>query len=150
MRRKVHYVIEPQYLWGNIAEMARIQDSELLKTLQRGLSYIETEPFASTFRGLFSEINLASDKLGKTYTKRNARPCKIIKEIADGLSQFSTDSDTLGDAYEYLSGRFAAGSGKKAGEFYTPQPISTILSAIVTLDGQEPATGQRAQAATRS
>lgn len=143
MRRKVHYVIEPQYLWGNIAEMARTQDGELLKTLQRGLNYIETESFASTFRGLFSEINLASDKLGKTYAERNAQLCKIIKEIADGLRQFSTDSDTLGDAYEYLIGQFAAGSGKKAGEFYTPQPISTILSAIVTLDGQEPATGRR-------
>lgn len=143
MRRKVHYVIEPQYLWGNIAEMARTQDGDLLKTLQRGLSYIETESFASTFRGLFSEINLASDKLGKTYAERNAQLCKIIKEIANGLRQFSTDSDTLGDAYEYLIGQFAAGSGKKAGEFYTPQPISTILSAIVTLDGQEPATGQR-------
>lgn len=143
MRRKVHYVIEPQFLWGNIAEMARTQDAGLLKTLQRGFSYIETESFASTFRGLFSEINLASDKLGKTYTERNARLCKIIKEIADGLKQFSTDSDTLGDAYEYLIGQFAAGSGKKAGEFYTPQRISDILSAIVALDSQEPATGKR-------
>lgn len=143
MRRKVHYVIEPQFLWGNIVEMARIQDAMLLNTLQEGLSYIETESFASTFRGLFSEINLASDKLGKSYTERNARLCKIIKEIADGLGQFSTDSDTLGDAYEYLIGQFAAGSGKKAGEFYTPQPVSTILSTLVTLDGQDPATGQR-------
>ena len=42
--------------------------------------------------------------------------------------QFSTDADTLGDAYEYLIGQFAAGSGKKAGEFYTPQQISSILS----------------------
>ncbi|MCR3762262.1 type I restriction-modification system subunit M [Pseudomonas aeruginosa] len=143
MRRKVHYVIEPQYLWGNIAEMARTQDAELLHTLQKGFKYIEEESFASTFRGLFSEINLASDKLGKTYSERNARLCKIIAEIAKGLGQFSTDSDTLGDAYEYLIGQFAAGSGKKAGEFYTPQRISDILSAIVTLDSQEPATGKR-------
>jgi type I restriction enzyme M protein len=143
MRRKVHYVIEPHYLWGNIAEMARTQDKELLKILQNGFSYIENESFASTFRGLFSEINLASDKLGKTYFDRNAQLCKIIAEIAKGLTQFSTDSDTLGDAYEYLIGQFAAGSGKKAGEFYTPQPISDILSAIVTLDSQEPAAGQR-------
>jgi type I restriction enzyme M protein len=143
MRRKVHYVIEPQYLWGNIAEMARTQDAELLHTLQKGFDYIENQSFASTFKGLFSEINLASDKLGKVYPERNARLCKIIGEIAKGLAQFSTDSDTLGDAYEYLIGQFAAGSGKKAGEFYTPQRISDILSAIVTLDGQEPATGQR-------
>ena len=143
MRRKMHYVIEPRYLWGNITELARTQNAELLHTLQKGFDYIENESFASTFRGLFSEINLASDKLGKTYPERNTRLCKIISEIAKGLSQFSTDSDTLGDAYEYLIGQFAAGSGKKAGEFYTPQRISSILSAIVTLDGQEPATGKR-------
>ena len=51
--------------------------------------------------------------------------------------------DALGDAYEYLIGQFAAGSGKKAGEFYTPQQISDILSTIVTLDSQEPKTGPR-------
>ena len=143
MRRKVHYVIEPQYLWASIAEMARTQNVKLLNTLQAGFKYIEEESFASVFRGLFSEINLASEKLGKTYGDRNDRLCKIIKELAEGLKQFSTDSDTLGDAYEYLIGQFAAGSGKKAGEFYTPQRISDILSAIVTLDSQEPATGQR-------
>ncbi len=54
MRRKVHYVIEPQYLWGSIAEMARTQDDELLNNLQKGFKYIEEESFASTFRGLFS------------------------------------------------------------------------------------------------
>jgi type I restriction enzyme M protein len=36
--------------------------------------------------------------------------------------------DALGDAYEYLIGQFAAGSGKKAGEFYTPQQISDMCS----------------------
>src|SRR3546814_14606334 len=36
MRRKVHYVIEPQFLWGNVAEMARTQDAMLLNTLQSG------------------------------------------------------------------------------------------------------------------
>jgi len=143
MRRKVHYVIEPQYLWASITEMARTQDVKLLNILQAGFKYIEEESFASVFRGLFSEINLASEKLGKTYGDRNDRLCKIIKELAEGLKQFSTDSDTLGDAYEYLIGQFASGSGKKAGEFYTPQRISDILSAIVTLDSQEPATGQR-------
>ncbi len=143
MRRKVHYVIEPQYLWASISEMARTQDVKLLNTLQAGFKYIEEESFSSVFRGLFSEINLASEKLGKTYGDRNDRLCKIIKELAEGLKQFSTDSDTLGDAYEYLIGQFAAGSGKKAGEFYTPQRISDILSAIVTLDSQEPATGNR-------
>jgi type I restriction enzyme M protein len=143
MRRKAHYVIQPKHLWANIAHMARTQDGELLNTLQEGFKYIENESFESTFSGLFSEINLGSEKLGKTYQTRNDKLCTIIQKIAEGLAEFSTDSDTLGDAYEYLIGQFAAGSGKKAGEFYTPQRISDILSAIVTLDGQDPETGPR-------
>ena len=145
MRRKVHYVIQPNHLWSSIAEMARTQDEELLRTLQEGVHYIENESFESVFQGLFSEINLDSEKLGKRYADRNARLCTIITKIAEGIAKFSTNSDVLGDAYEYLIGQFAAGSGKKAGEFYTPQPISSILSGIVVLDGQDPATGKRAR-----
>ncbi len=143
MRRKVHYVIQPAHLWNSIANMARTQNADLLGTLEEGFKYIETESFESTFQGLFSEIDLSSPKLGKTYPDRNAKLCAIIQEIAKGLAQFSTDVDVLGDAYEYLIGQFAAGSGKKAGEFYTPQQISDILSAIVTLDSQEPKTGTK-------
>jgi type I restriction enzyme M protein len=143
MRRKVHYVIEPVHLWNSIANMARTQNIDLLNTLQTGFKYIETESFKSTFQGLFSEINLGSDKLGRTYAERNAKLCTIIQKIAEGLNEFSTDIDALGDAYEYLIGQFAAGSGKKAGEFYTPQQISNILSAIVSLDSQEPNTGPK-------
>jgi len=143
MRRKVHYVIKPQHLWSNITEMARTQNGELLVTLEDGFRYIENESFESTFQGLFSEINLNSEKLGKTSTDRNKKLCTIIQKIAEGIADFSTDSDTLGDAYEYLIGQFAAGSGKKAGEFYTPQQISTILSEIVTLDSQDPTMGKK-------
>ncbi|AXU97524.1 TPA: type I restriction-modification system subunit M [Serratia liquefaciens] len=143
MRRRVHYVIKPKFLWSSIAEMARTQNDELLNTLEDGFDYIENQSFESTFQGLFSEINLTSDKLGKKYADRNARLCTIIGEIAKGIAKFSTNSDILGDAYEYLIGQFAAGSGKKAGEFYTPQQISSILSEIVTLDSQDPTTGKK-------
>jgi len=139
MRRKVHYVVKPQHLWSNISELARTQNDELLVTLEEGFRYIENESFDNSFQGLFSEINLNSDKLGKTPAERNKKLCNIIQKIAEGIANFSTDTDTLGDAYEYLIGQFAAGSGKKAGEFYTPQQISTILSKIVTLDAQDPA-----------
>ncbi len=143
MRRKAHYVILPKYLWGNIVELARTQDKELLDTLEKGFKYIEEQSFDSSFRGLFSEINLHSDKLGKTYEERNIMLCKVVTEIANGIAEFSTDIDSLGDAYEYLIGEFAANSGQKAGEFYTPQKISSILSEIVSLDNQNPAKGKK-------
>lgn len=143
MRRKIHYVIEPQYLWDNVVELARTQNGDLLEILQDGFKYIENESFESSFKGLFSEINLSSEKLGKSYTEKNALLCKVIKTIADKLAELSTDNDDLGDAYEYLIGQFAAGSGQKAGEFYTPQKVSTILSKIVTLDCQNPQSGKK-------
>lgn len=124
-------------------KLARTQNKDLLDILQKGFKYIENQSFESTFQGLFSEINLDSEKLGKNYTERNAKLCTIITKIAEGIARFSTDSDVLGDAYEYLIGQFAAGSGKKAGEFYTPQQISTILSEIVTLDSQDPSIGKK-------
>jgi type I restriction enzyme M protein len=143
MRLKVHYVIEPQHLWSSVAEMARTQHDDLLDTLWKAFKYIEEKSFESTFQGLFSEINLHSEKLGKKPADRNTKLCTIIQKIAEGISEFSTNTDILGDAYEYLIGEFAAGSGKKAGEFYTPQQISTILSKIVTLDSQEPKNGKK-------
>lgn len=143
MRTKAHYVIKPEFLWSSVSELARTQSADLLNTLTEGFKHIENDSFAGNFAGLFSEINLSSDKLGKTYTARNATLCTIITKIAEGLTKFSTSSDVLGDAYEYLIGQFAAGSGKKAGEFYTPQQLSSILSEIVTLDAQEPATGRK-------
>lgn len=143
MRRKVHYIIKPEYLWSNITELARTQNGDLLETLHEGFRFIETESFDSAFQGLFSEINLNSEKLGKTIKEKNDKLCTIITKIAVGIADFSADTDTLGDAYEYLIGMFAAGSGKKAGEFYTPQQISTILSEIVTLDSQNPELGKK-------
>ena len=143
MNNRVHYVIKPEYLWSHIAEMARTQDGELLNTLQQAFKHIEEDSFRNTFRGLFSEVNLASDKLGKEYRTKNDMLCTIISKINEGIADFSTDTDSLGDAYEYLIAQFAAGSGKKAGEFYTPQAISTILARIVVLDSQDPTRGPR-------
>lgn len=143
MRKKIHYVIKPKYLWDNIAENARTQSNELLKILEEGFKYIEEQSFETSFKGLFSEINLNSEKLGKNYAERNALLAKVINKIKEGVSKLDTATDTLGDAYEYLIGQFAANSGQKAGEFYTPQGISSILSKIVTLDCQDPKSGKK-------
>ena len=143
MRKKIHYVIKPKYLWDNIAENARPQSNELLKILEEGFKYIEEQSFETSFKGLFSEINLNSEKLGKNYAERNTLLAKVINKIKEGVSKLDTTTDTLGDAYEYLIGQFAANSGQKAGEFYTPQGISSILSKIVTLDCQDPKSGKK-------
>ena len=143
MVQSIHYVIKPQYLWSSICEQARKQSGNLLSDLKDSFRHIEEESFKGTFKGLFSEINLDSEKLGKDYAERNKMMCRIISVLEEKLAEFDQKGDILGDAYEYLIGQFAAGSGKKAGEFYTPQQVSTILSRIVTLDTQDPLTGRK-------
>ena len=145
MLKSTHYVIKPQYLWRTIYEMARTQDANLLTELGNSFRHIEEESFKGAFKGLFSEINLQSEKLGTEYTSRNKMMGNIISKLEEKLAEFDQKGDILGDAYEYLIGQFAAGSGKKAGEFYTPQQVSTILSRIVTLDCQNPSTGHKSE-----
>jgi len=143
MLQSTHYIIKPRYLWSNIYELARTQSDVLLTELKDSFRHIEEESFKGAFKGLFSEINLDSEKLGKDRSVRNKTMCSIVSTLEEKLSEFDRNRDILGDAYEYLIGQFAAGSGKKAGEFYTPQQVSTILSRIVTLDCQDPSTGPK-------
>lgn len=109
----------------------------ILEDLERVLKNIERSTLGTDsqddFDNLFYDIDLNSTKIGKSVDERN----KVIVRILTALGEIdfdlgSTDSDVLGDAYEYLIGQFAAGAGQKAGEFYTPQQVSTVLARIVT------------------
>lgn len=113
-------------------------NSYIIEDLEQTLNYIEQSTMGTEseedFIGLFQDVDLASSKLGKTPDKRN----EVILEILAKLNEIDfkledIESDVLGDAYEYLIKQFAAGAGKSAGEFYTPQEVSTILAKIVTL-----------------
>lgn len=104
-----------------------------LEDLAQGFRNIEQS--SETFENLFEDVDLYSKKLGSTPQKQNQTIAEVMKELSV-LELAGHDGDVLGDAYEYLIGQFASDSGKKAGEFYTPQPISTLMSRIV-LHGKE-------------
>jgi type I restriction enzyme M protein len=79
------------------------------------------------FEGLFEDLDLGSSKLGKTENQKNELIAKVLVHLDQiDFRLDDTEADVLGDAYEYLIGQFASGAGKKAGEFYTPQQVSTI------------------------
>jgi len=130
------YFIEPEYLYSSIIESISHKEN-ILPQLERSLKKIEDSTIGhdsvDDFGGLFSDIDLASPKLGKTADDKN----KLISDVLVALNgidfglEDAQDIDILGDAYEYMIGQFAAGAGKKAGEFYTPQEVSQILSEIV-------------------
>jgi len=85
------------------------------------------------FNGLFDDLDLGSNKLGKTEKAKNELISKVLSHLdAIDFCLEDTEIDVLGDAYEYLIGQFASGAGKKAGEFYTPQMVSKLLAKLVT------------------
>ncbi|MCJ2160595.1 MULTISPECIES: RepB family plasmid replication initiator protein [Leuconostoc] len=84
----------------------------------------------ATFEGIFDDMDLASSRLGsntQTRTKTLMDWISLIDQI-----ELDEDADVLGDLYEYLIGMFAANSGAKAGEFYTPHQVSDIMARILT------------------
>ena len=99
----------------------RIKKKEnILPILERSLRRIEDSTLGhdseEDFGGLFSDIDLASPKLGKTADDKNTLVSNVLlalDEIKFGV-EASNEIDILGDAYEYMIGQFAAGAGKKA------------------------------------
>ena len=132
----VGYFIEPTYLFSSVIDRIKRKEN-ILPILERSLKRIEDSTLGhdseEDFGGLFSDIDLASPKLGKTADDKNTLVSNVLLALDDikfGV-EASNEIDILGDAYEYMIGQFAAGAGKKAGEFYTPQEVSQILAEIV-------------------
>lgn len=138
---KLGYFLRPEELFSAVAKKGNAdietEDNFILEDLQSILNNIEQSTMGTEseedFNQLFEDLDLNSTKLGRTVDSRN----KLIAKVLYHLDQIDfkledSDSDVLGDAYEYLIGQFASGAGKKAGEFYTPQQVSKILAKIVT------------------
>lgn len=141
---KLGYFLKPSELFSQLAKKGNSnitnEDQEsnfILDELQKVLKDIEQSTMGADseedFDDLFGEIDLTSQKLGKTEKQKNEVVAKIFASLDKIDFQLANSKiDILGDAYEYLIGQFASGAGKKAGEFYTPQQVSKVLAKIVT------------------
>jgi type I restriction enzyme M protein len=92
--------------------------------------------------GVFRNIDFNSEaNLGRT-KERNERLKNLLNDFNDKRLDLRPSRmngrDVIGDAYEYLIGKFASGAGKKAGEFYTPPEVSELLARLV-----DPKLGER-------
>lgn len=131
------YFLKPAELFGQVARRGAKPGQFILDDLARILANIQRSTMGTEseedFDNLFEDMDLTSTKLGRTESAKNELITKVLTHL-DGIDfeLANTDSDVLGDAYEYLIGQFASGAGKKAGEFYTPKEVSTILAKIVT------------------
>ncbi|WP_297282206.1 type I restriction-modification system subunit M [uncultured Anaerococcus sp.] len=130
------FVIKPEHTFTNFIKEIEAGTFQLDHLAQ---GFTEIERSDENFAGLFEDIDLYSNKLGKSLQDKNKRIAKVIKQISEiNLAAYS--GDVLGDAYEYMISNFASESGKKAGEFYTPQEVSKLMAMIV-MDGKEDVKG---------
>lgn len=138
---KLGYFLLPHELFAELAKKGNAENENesnyIIEDLQAVMNHIEQSTMGTEseedFNALFEDLDLTSTKIGRTVGARN----EVIVKILNHLNQIDfkleeTDADVLGDAYEYLIGKFAAGAGKSAGEFYTPQQVSKILAKLVT------------------
>lgn len=132
LRSECRYVIEPELTYTCFADAAR-NNAFNREQLQKAFNNIEQSD--SIFVDLFADIDLYSNRLGNGDQKQSDTVSDLIKEI-DKADLLHSDAEILGNAYEYLIGQFASETGKKAGEFYTPQAVSKILTRIA-IAGQE-------------
>jgi type I restriction enzyme M protein len=139
------YFLKPSELFSEITKRGNGKggsENYILDDLQSVLNHIEQSTMGTDseddFNSLFEDLDLNSTKLGRTPNTRNEIIVKILTYLENiNFRLDEVDSDVIGDAYEYLIARFASGAGKSAGEFYTPQQVSKILSKIITTGKQK-------------
>lgn len=131
------YFIYPSQLFSNIAKNANTNES-LNTDLRAIFDAIENSasgyPSEKDIKGLFSDFDTTSNRLGNTVKDKNARLAAVIKGI-EGLDfgNFEDNQiDLFGDAYEYLISNYAANAGKSGGEFFTPQSVSKLIAKLAT------------------
>lgn len=138
------FFLKPTELFGYLVKKGsgelKTQDSKfILEDLKNVLNTIEQTSMGTEseddFKDLFADVDLTSSKLGSSENKKNEVIVDVLKELRGiDFKLENSKSDLLGDAYEYLIGEFAAGAGKKGGEFYTPSQVSRLMAQIVSLD----------------
>ncbi|MCJ1761400.1 type I restriction-modification system subunit M [Mammaliicoccus sciuri] len=138
---RIGYVIKPEHLFSHLVKKIEAQTFDM-DDLRNSIKEIENSTRGhqseDDFIHLFDDLDLNSSRLGSSNASRTKLMSKVIVKISVlPFVHSDLEIDMLGDAYEYLIGQFAASSGKKAGEFYTPQQVSTILAKIVTANKKD-------------
>lgn len=132
LKRKYRYIIEPDLTYTSIAEAAR-NGAFNRECLQMAFNNIEQSD--TIFTDIFNDVDLYSDLLGNGGQRQTYAIASLIKEI-DNVDLLNSDDELISDFFGYLIHIFASGTGKSAGEFYTPQAVSEIMTRIA-ICGQE-------------
>lgn len=124
---ELDYKIEPKYKYQSLLKKAKSGKLKITD-LQSALQNIEEK---CKLNGIFDDLDFNNHAFGSTSENRT----KLVSELLIVFEQttWDTDRDALGDAYEQLLSQFAESAGKRDGEFYTPQAVSSLLTKLVLI-----------------
>ena len=130
------YIIEPKNMWNSLIDRimgAEFSVEDLEKAVNQLMASTQGQDSEAAFRGLFNDMNLKADHLGREVSERTALISKVMLKINDlSFDAKNTTFDYLGTAYMQLIGLFQSGAGKKAGEFFTATCASILVSRLAT------------------
>lgn len=135
------FFIKPSHLFSNMFKNANLENlneklSVVFKEIESSANGSESE---KSFKGLFDDLDLYSNKLGADNKERNKKILKIMETISElDLHYNENEIDAFGDAYEFLMTMYASNAGKSGGEFFTPQEVSKLLVEITLYNNAKP------------
>lgn len=132
------FFLLPSELFSQVLKTAK-NNENINETIAKILKNIEASAIGTSsendIKGLFSDFDVNSNKLGNTIAERNRNLINLMQTISDiQFGDFTENAiDAFGDAYEYLMAMYASNAGKSGGEFFTPQEVSELLAEITTM-----------------
>lgn len=128
------YFIAPSQLFANVAKHAKTNESlntDLAAIFKAIEASANGHPSEEDIKGLFSDFDTTSNRLGNTVAAKNDRLAKVLKGVESLPLKFEDNQgDLFGDAYEFLISNYAANAGKSGGEFFTPQHVSKLIAQL--------------------
>ena len=110
------------------------ESANLGEVINKALERIE-EDNPEKLNGIFRNVDFNDSKVLGDTKERNATLKNLLEDFSDPKLDLSPSKlagrDVIGDSYEYLISHFASDAGKKGGEFYTPNEVSTLLAKLV-------------------
>lgn len=132
IKKNIGYFISYDDLFGTWINKGKDFDVANVRDALSAFDRLISPKHKKLFDGIFDTLQTGLSKLGETAAKQTKAIADLLHLIKDIPMDGKQDYDVLGFIYEYLISMFAANAGKKAGEFYTPNEVSVLMSEIVS------------------
>ncbi|KRB55487.1 type I restriction-modification system subunit M [Flavobacterium sp. Root186] len=131
IKTNIGYFIAYENLFSTWLNKGKDFDVANVRDALSAFSRLISPKHKKLFDGIFDTLQTGLSKLGDSAASQTKAISDLLHLIKDIPMDGKQDYDVLGFIYEYLIEKFAANAGKKAGEFYTPNEVSVLISEII-------------------